>query len=160
PGVLITASSGDSGFGVSYPASGAHVLGVGGTSLVKASNSRGWSEKVWNGAGSGCSANVSKPSFQGGANTGCHNRAVADVSAVADPNTGVAVFDSINGGGFTIYGGTSVSSPIVASIFALLGKGNVSNAFPYSNTSAFFDVTSGSNGTCSPSQLCTGGAGW
>src|SRR5262249_21635908 len=70
PGVAIFASSGDDGFGVSYPASRANVIGVGGTSLTKSSSSRGWAEKAWNGAGSGCSANVAKPSFQNSASTG------------------------------------------------------------------------------------------
>ena len=58
PGVLITASSGDDGYGVSYPASSAGVLAVGGTSLVKSSSSRGWAETAWDGAGSGCSGST------------------------------------------------------------------------------------------------------
>jgi subtilase family serine protease len=92
PGIAVTASSGDSGFGVSFPAASRFVTAVGGTSLRTAATSRGWSEAVWNGAGSGCSAFVSKPSWQ--TDTGCARRTVADVSAVADPATGVAVFDS------------------------------------------------------------------
>lgn len=157
PGVAIFASSGDNGFGVSYPASGAHVIGVGGTSLAKNGSARGWGETVWSGAGSGCSANVAKPSFQ--TDTGCAKRTVADVSAVADPNTGVAVYDSFSGG-FVVFGGTSVASPVVASIFALVGKGGVANGYPYANTGAFNDVTSGSNGSCSGTYLCTGKAGY
>ncbi|MBA2470882.1 MAG: hypothetical protein H0V41_01035, partial [Pseudonocardiales bacterium] len=91
PGVVITASSGDSGFGVSYPASGKGVTAVGGTSLTRDTSARGWSETVWNGAGSGCSASVAKPAFQAGLTTGCARRAEADVAAIADPQTGVAV---------------------------------------------------------------------
>ena len=157
PGVTIFASSGDSGFGVSYPASSQFVIGVGGTSLVKSGTARGWTEGVWNGAGSGCSANVTKPSFQ--TDPGCAKRTVADVSAVADPNTGVAVYDSFSGG-FVVYGGTSVASPLVASIFALVGKGSVGNSYPYAHTGAFYDVTSGSNGSCGGSYLCTGKPGF
>ena len=89
PGVAITASSGDSGFGAEYPAASQYITSVGGTSLVTATNSRGWDETVWSGAGSGCSAFDPKPAFQ--TDTGCANRTVADVSAVADPATGPAV---------------------------------------------------------------------
>ncbi|MFB7508236.1 S53 family peptidase, partial [Streptomyces broussonetiae] len=80
PGVAITASSGDSGYGVSWPASSPYVTAVGGTSLSKASNSRGWAETAWSGAGSGCSAYEAKPSWQH--DSGCAKRSVADVSAV------------------------------------------------------------------------------
>jgi subtilase family serine protease len=55
PGVVITASTGDSGFGISYPASGKGVTAVGGTSLTRDTSARGWTETVWNSAGSGCS---------------------------------------------------------------------------------------------------------
>ena len=53
--------------------------------------------------------------------TGCARRAVADVSAVADPNTGVAVYQTYGASGWDVYGGTSVSSPIIASVYALAG---------------------------------------
>ena len=99
PGVAITASAGDSNYGAEYPATGAYVTAVGGTSLTSASNSRGWTETVWNtdaadGTGSGCSTNIAKPWFQTNLATGCANRAESDVSAVADPDTGVAVYDT------------------------------------------------------------------
>ncbi|HEY0805619.1 MAG TPA: S53 family peptidase [Pseudonocardiaceae bacterium] len=161
-GVAVTASTGDGGFGVSYPASSPFVTAVGGTSLTTAGNSRGWSETAWNGAGSGCSSSESKPSFQN-VTTGCANRANADVSAVADPNTGVAVFQTFGASGWQVYGGTSVSSPIIASVYALAGTPGASDtptAYPYSHAANLFDVTSGSNGTCSPAVLCTAGAGW
>jgi len=160
PGIAVTASSGDSGFGTSYPASSQYVTSVGGTSLRTAANTRGWTETAWNGAGSGCSINEPKPSFQH--DTGCARRAMADVSAVADPNTGVAVYDS-GAGGWLVFGGTSASSPIIASVFAMATPptaGAFPNQYPYANTSALFDVTSGSNGSCSPAYLCTAGAGY
>ena len=94
PGVAITASSGDSGYGASYPAASKYVTAVGGTSLTTASNARGWTETAWSGAGSGCSAYDAKPTWQ--TDTGCARRTIADVSAVADPNTGVAVYDTAN----------------------------------------------------------------
>jgi subtilase family serine protease len=163
-GIQITASSGDNGFGVSFPASANTVTSVGGTTLNTASNSRGWTETAWSGAGSGCSRVFSRPSGQANAGTGCSRRAIADVSAVADPNTGVAVFDSTpfqNQSGWFVVGGTSASSPIIASTFALAGNASsVSNNTPYSHTANLFDVTSGSNGSCNTSQQCNARAGW
>ena len=120
PGVAITVSSGDSGNGAEYPATSRFVTAVGGTSLRTASNSRGWSETAWNGAGSGCSALDAKPTWQT-VTTNCSRRAEADVSAVADPNTGVAVYQTFGGSGWMVYGGTSASAPIVASVYALAG---------------------------------------
>jgi hypothetical protein len=163
PGVAITASTGDSGYGISYPSSSAYVTAVGGTSLSRASNSRGWTESAWSGAGSGCSSDVAKPSFQGSVTTGCANRADADVSAVADPNTGLAVYQTYGGSGWAVYGGTSASSPIIASVYALAGTPGSSDrpaSYPYANTGSLYDVTSGSNGSCSPSVQCKAGTGW
>lgn len=158
-GVFITAASGDSGYGVSFPASSPYVVAVGGTSLTQGGGSRGWAEGAWSSGGSGCSANFSKPSYQ--KDSGCAKRTVADVAAVADPNTGLAVYDSYGSfGGWTIVGGTSASSPIVAAIFALTGKTDVATSFPYANSKAFYDVTTGSNGSCSPSDLCNAGPGY
>jgi len=160
PGHAITASSGDSGFGTQYPAASQFVTAVGGTSLVAANSSRGWSETVWSGTGSGCSAFESKPSWQ--TDAGCTRRTIADVAAVADPNTGVAVYDTFGTSGWLVFGGTSVSSPIIASVYALAGNSGSVNygSFPYSHTSTLFDVVSGSNGSCGGSYLCTGTRGY
>jgi subtilase family serine protease len=157
PSVAITASSGDDGFGVSYPAASRYLTAVGGTSLTRDSSSRGWTESAWSGAGSGCSAYDAKPSWQ--TDTGCARRTVSDVSAVANPDTGVAVLFA--GLWFTV-GGTSASSPIIASVYALAGNASSVNAgsYPYSHTSGLFDVASGSNGSCSASYLCHGQAGY
>lgn len=168
PGVAVVASSGDSDFGVTYPSSSKYVTSVGGTALVKDSSARGWSESVWHnsygGPGSGCSIVQDKPAFQNGVPTGCDMRAAADVSAVADPATGVAVYNSYGSGtGWAIYGGTSASSPIIAGTYALAGAaaaGTYPNAFPYAKSGALNDVTTGLNGTCTPKVLCTAGAGW
>jgi subtilase family serine protease len=162
PGVAITASSGDEGFGAQYPAASQFVTAVGGTSLVRATNARGWSETVWNGAGSGCSAFIAKPIWQ--TDPGCARRTIADVSADADPNTGVAVFDStaFQGlSGWLEFGGTSVASPIIASVYALAGNASTVTygSVPYSHTASLNDVVSGSNGTCG-SYLCTGTVGY
>ncbi|HUK67644.1 MAG TPA: S53 family peptidase [Streptosporangiaceae bacterium] len=166
PGVAITVSAGDNGYGVSYPAASRYVTSVGGTSLTSSSNSRGWTETVWGGGseggtGSGCSADDAKPSWQ--QDPGCAKRTVADVSAVADPDTGVAVYDTYQSNGWAVYGGTSVASPIIAAVYALAGTpawGSYPASYPYAHTSALNDVTSGKNGSCSPSYLCTAGPGF
>jgi Ricin-type beta-trefoil lectin domain len=158
-GVVDVASSGDSGYGVSYPATSRYVVAAGGTTLNRASNSRGWSETVWSGAGAGCSSWESKPTWQ--KDTGCGDRTVADVSAIADPGTGVAVYDTYGQGGWFVVGGTSVSSPIIASVFALAGAPSVPAASVlYANPAGLNDVTSGSDGSCSPSYLCNGASGY
>ncbi|OLZ71349.1 peptidase S8 [Streptomyces sp. IMTB 2501] len=169
PGVAITVSAGDGGYGAEYPAASKYVTAVGGTALSKSSSSRGWTESVWKtssteGTGSGCSAYDAKPAWQ--TDTGCGKRTISDVSAVADPATGVSVYDSygVTAGWYT-FGGTSASSPIIAGVYALAGtpsSGSYPARFPYTaaGTSALNDVTSGNNGTCSPSYLCTARSGY
>jgi subtilase family serine protease len=113
PGVAITAATGDLSYGTLYPAASRYVTAVGGTTLVQDSRvPRGWEESAWAGGGSGCSIYEPKPAWQ--KDTGCPNRTEADVSAVADPGTGVAVYDSYSGdgtsvGGWGEFGGTSVA---------------------------------------------------
>ncbi|MFC5033757.1 hypothetical protein C8250_033520 [Streptomyces sp. So13.3] len=166
PGVAITVSSGDSGYGVEYPAASQYVTAVGGTSLSRSSTPRGWTEKVWgstsgDGAGSGCSAYDPKPSWQ--TDTGCAKRTVADVSAVADPATGLAVYNSYQASGWNVYGGTSASAPIIASVYALAGTpaaGTTPASYPYAHASSLNDVTTGTNGSCGSSYLCTAKAGY
>ncbi|MFJ3304367.1 peptidase S8 [Streptomyces sp. NPDC086549] len=170
PGVAITVSAGDSGYGAEYPAASKYVTSVGGTALSKAtSTTRGWTETVWKtssseGTGSGCSSYDTKPTWQ--TDTGCSKRTISDVSAVADPATGVSVYDSygITAGWYT-FGGTSASSPIIAGVYALAGTPSSSSypaSFPYAKagTSALNDVTSGNNGSCSTTYLCTAQSGY
>jgi subtilase family serine protease len=161
PGVAVTVSSGDSGYGVQFPASSPHVIAVGGTSLKRATaTTRGWTETVWSGAGSGCSTTYAKPSWQ--TDTACSNRTVADVSAVADPNTGVSVYGPVNSrsSGWMVFGGTSVAAPLIGGVYGVNGGAVAYGSDPYSHTSSLFDVTSGSNGSCSGSYLCTAGTGY
>ena len=161
PGVAITVSSGDNGYGVEFPAASQYVTAVGGTTLTTSSNSRGFTETVWSGAGSGCSAYVTKPGWQ--TDAGCAQRTVADVAAIADPNTGVAVYDTyrVRPAGWLVFGGTSVASPIIASVYALSGNASSINygSWSYGNLSSVFDVVSGSNGKCG-TYLCTGETGY
>ena len=160
PGVAITVSSGDSGYGVQFPAASQYVTAVGGTTLTRGGSS--FTETVWSGAGSGCSAYITKPSWQ--LDTGCSRRTVADVSAVADPNTGVAVYDTyrLHPGGWLVFGGTSVAAPIIGAVYALAGNEGAINygSYSYGHVSSLHDVTSGSNGTCGSTYLCTGKAGY
>lgn len=170
-GVVYTASTGDDAYqaGVIYPATSVDAVAVGGTALKTASNSRGWTETVWKtstseGTGSGCSSDETRPTWQAGpVGSACARRADSDVSAVADPATGVAVYQTYGGSGWTVYGGTSAAAPIIASTYALAGTPSSTDkpgSFPYAHTGNLNDVTSGNNGTCSPSLLCTAAAGW
>jgi hypothetical protein len=170
PGTVITFSAGDTGYVVEYPASSQFVTAVGGTTLTQDSSTRGWSETVWGsasggeGTGSGCSVN-GKPSWQ--SDTGCAQRTDNDVSAVADPNTGVAVYDSQPApgvpAGWQVLGGTSAASPIIAATYALAGQpaaNTYPSMYPYQNPSDLNDVTSGADNTCTPAYLCTAQAGY
>jgi subtilase family serine protease len=161
PGIAITVSSGDSGYGVQFPASSNHVTAVGGTSLKLDSTKHRLSETAWSGAGSGCSTLYAKPGWQ--ADTSCARRTVADVSAVADPNTGVAVYGptSRTRSAWLVFGGTSVAAPVIGGIYAVNGGAVNYGGDPYSAAAgALFDVTSGSNGSCSGSYLCTAKPGF
>ncbi len=165
PGVVNLFSSGDAGYGTSYPAGSQYVVAVGGTTLVLNSNGTYNTERAWSGAGSGCSTYENKPSWQ--KNSGCAKRTIADVSAVADPNTGAAVYDSVKmqgqSGWFKV-GGTSLSAPLVAGVYGLGATfTTMAGADLYSKVlstpSILRDVLTGSNGTCG-NYLCTGTTGF
>jgi subtilase family serine protease len=165
PGIAITASSGDAGYGPQFPAASAHVISVGGTALVADSTvPRGFRETAWAGGGSGCSAYVAKPTWQH--DTGCPRRTITDVAAVGDPSTGVAVYDSYpyqSRSGWLTMGGTSAAAPIVAATYALAGNTaqlNPPAASLYAHPDALFDVLAGANGTCGGSYLCAAGTGY
>ncbi|HUN34750.1 MAG TPA: ricin-type beta-trefoil lectin domain protein [Trebonia sp.] len=174
PGVAITVAAGDDGYGASYPATSQFVTSVGGTSLAPAAGTaRGWTETVWDGTGSGCSATEAKPAWQTADDTspdGCLNRTDNDVSAVADPSTGVWIYDSNPIGGespgWQPIGGTSAASPIIAAVYALAGApkpGTYPASYLYQDGAAhLFPVTSGSNGVCESyrAYLCNGQPGY
>jgi hypothetical protein len=191
PGIVITVAAGDSGYlnwdtskaaaerygiesgVVDYPASSPHVVAVGGTRLTLGGPAESWSnETVWDDGGDGCSTSFPAQAWQLGvsdwSNVGCEDRrAVADVSADADPYSGVAIYDSFpevekaEGGrrvvstvpGWHTSGGTSLSSPIVAAMFALAG-GSHGVAYPaqtlYSRvgSASLHDVVEGGSGEC------------
>ncbi len=179
PGVAITAAGGDNGYGTQYPSVSPYVTSVGGTSLTGIIGS--WRQSAWGGTGSGCSELEPKPSWQtvdAGAAGGCLNRTANDVAAEANPNPGVFAYDTVqdsSGGaiGWNTVGGTSVGTPIVAAAYALAdivagGPGKAllpftfPASYPYQNTSAFTDVTTGSNGTCEANRayLCRARKGY
>ncbi len=177
PGVVVTASAGDSGYdndlagyeSPEFPAASPYVVAVGGTSLRKASNPRGWSEEAWLeparglGTGGGCSRSEPKPGWQ--SDTGCANRTDNDVAAVAACKTPVSIYAAGLGGWANVCG-TSVASPLVAGIEAHASAYARSlpgaDAF-YSDPGALFDVTTGSSGECAPAEpeyLCDAEAGY
>ncbi len=152
PGHTIVVSAGDSGFtAANFPADLATVTAVGGTELHKAHNKRGWTEDTWFAGGSGCSAYVAKPAWQHDKH--CPGRTVADVSAVA---WNIPVYDSFEGGWLTV-GGTSVSSPLIAAIYALAGNARtVRPGYVYAHRRSLFDITKGSNSYFVTSQQACG----
>jgi IPT/TIG domain len=184
PGTLVAASSGDCGYFnkacpgepavADFPADSEHVLAVGGTSLRESEGV--WTSSAWREGGSGCSKYFSAAPWQSAAAgfsaTGCASaRSVADVSAIGDPETGVDVYDSTPEGngdptGWGVWGGTSVSSPIVSAELALAG-GPRGVAYPAATvyahqgeSSALYDVVSGSNGKCAGTTECAAAAGY
>jgi subtilase family serine protease len=166
PGIAQFVAAGDHGYddtapgggnGPFYPGTSAHVIAVGGTALVPAQNARGWSETAWTNGGSACSFSIPKPAYQ--TKSPCMFRASADISAVGDPATGVAIYNKDASGGWAQIGGTSAAAPIVAALFASIGRGDVTAAQIAQSTSSLFDVTSGTNGTCG-NILCNATTGW
>jgi phosphodiesterase/alkaline phosphatase D-like protein len=173
-GVPITAAAGDSGYEVEYPAASPYVIAAGGTTLTQASNSRSWSETTWSDTGGGCSAYEPKPAWQTDSPL-CTNRTNNDAAAVANPQTPVSVADSYKlpsefskpQPGWTLVGGTSVSSPLIAGTMALANA--YTKSFPgadafyteaaQNGTGVLDDVVSGRNGSCG-NYLCEAGPGY
>jgi subtilase family serine protease len=148
PGIAITASAGDMGV-VQFPASSPYVTSVGGTTLTQdATNPRGWSEKAWAPTGSGCSVMYAVPAWQT-SSAGCTNRAVADVSVIADYNPGVAVYVTTEGG-WVVLGGTSAGAPFVAGLYAAAGDyGAATTGAPklYANSASLNPVAGAAQGS-------------
>jgi hypothetical protein len=184
PGIVVAASSGDCGYlntacihdplGANFPADSPNVLAVGGTALAQ--NAGSWTSTAWEEGGSGCSEVFSAAPWQnataGFPATGCgSSRAIADVAAIGDPNTGVDVYDSTPEApgaptGWGVWGGTSVASPILAAEFALAGGAHgvsypAATLYGHAGEAAnLYDVTSGSDGTCEGRTICTATTGF
>jgi len=163
-GVTFVSATGDWGYGAVWPAASSQVIGVGGTTLALNADGSRYAETAWSGGGSGCSLFESKPAWQH--DTGCAHRTISDIAAVADPATGLAVYSSYNpyGAGWFQVGGTSLSTPVVASMVALAAPADQTTLFTKlyaaAGTTKLYDVISGSNGNCSPAYLCHAGAGY
>jgi hypothetical protein len=181
PGIPITVAAGDEGYRVEIPADNPHVIAVGGTSLTPEKNKRGWNETVWygveggvvSGTGSGCS-NEPKPSWQ--TDLGCAFRTNNDIAVVGDQNTPVSAYNSYCGKvqcetPWSLEGGTSVGTPIVAAAMALSSGYTRSfdgahalyidaNLAAQTKTNAFNDVISGKDGNCGGSYLCEAREGY
>jgi subtilase family serine protease len=169
PGVAVTVASGDNGYGsFGFPAASPSVIAVGGTTLTLGAGNTYGSESVWSGAGSGCSLYVKAPAWQSFLTACAGKRGTADVAADAAPSTGAAVYDTVRYQGRTGWfkvGGTSLSSPLVAAVYALAGglpSGTTAASGLYGHlgdSTVLHDVTSGSNGSCS-TVMCKGAVGY
>jgi hypothetical protein len=178
PGVAITAAAGDDGYGTQYPAVSPYVTAVGGTALHGATATTPGTQSTWNDTGSGCSALEPQQTWQTsdpGFPTGCKRRTSNDLAVIADPDPGVAVYDTVPYGGddastapdWAAVGGTSVGAPLIAAAYALadistgkpgsgLVPGTLPVTYPYANRRDFTDITTGDDGSCAASRryLC------
>jgi hypothetical protein len=169
PGISVLASTGDAGYAGpgwdNYPAAFPGVTAVGGTTLSAAgtaSSARGFTETAWSnsggeGGGSGCDLNEPKPSYQ--SDTGCTGRSYADVSADANPETGLGIYDS-GDGGWLLVGGTSLSSPLTAAFEAVTGVNGTTAGWAYKDSALLNDPVSGTSGSCSIYYICNAGPGY
>jgi hypothetical protein len=163
----IFAASGDAGTDplgeAEYPAGLPTVTAVGGTTLAStdsASDPRGYSESAWSDAGSGCAQGEPALSYQPA--SGCAGRAYSDVSADADPTSGLNIYEA-SAGGWAVAGGTSLATPIVAAFDAVTGVNAQTPQWAYADAAALNDPTGVSNGVCASSLqalLCTAGQGF
>jgi hypothetical protein len=167
PGIPITVASGDEGYdddagAPSWPASSSNVIAVGGTTLTKESNARGWKESVWKASGSGCSLIESKPPWQ--TDWGCAKRTDNDTAAVANNEASpVSVYNTPYYKGWEDVGGTSAAAPLVAGIEAHAGSTVKDEGAEAFYRSSLFDVTAEADGLCDPpadEYLCTAEEGY
>ncbi len=143
--VVYFASTGDDTY-PSWPATSPDVVAVGGTTIASDGNSGQYEgQSSWYpnpdafaegvtssyglplGEGAGSSAYEAKPSYQSKvAKVVGSKRGIPDIVAVADPVTGVYIYNPYSSifypyTGWTVVGGTSVASPMVAGIANLSG---------------------------------------
>ncbi len=156
--VVYFASTGDSA-GTQWPSASPNVVAVGGTTLRRASSGTSFGnfirEAAWENGGGGLSPFEPRPSYQSvlPAATG---RLVPDVSAVANPNTPVWVYDNnaYYGCCWYTFGGTSVASPLWAGIVNRAGHFYASTpaelqtvytaySTPATYVAGFFDISQG-----------------
>jgi subtilase family serine protease len=162
-GVAYVAGAGDYGYTshVMAPATFGSVVSAGGTSLyVDSKAARGFRETAWIGTGSGCSKEK-KPTWQH--DPGCKHRTANDISAIADPATGPAIYDTDGYNGWVVGGGTSAASPFIAGVFGLAGNASSQSGGEtfweksHEGSSDLFPIERGYNGACNPTYFCTDG---
>jgi subtilase family serine protease len=112
--VVYVASGGDSGT-IEYPSASPYVISAGGTTINRDASGNYLNQTCWSGTGRGTSAYETSPYAQGTIAGLGSSRQTNDLSSDADPNSGVWVYDALNGGWFVV-GGTSVSAPTLAGI--------------------------------------------
>jgi hypothetical protein len=152
-GVVFFASAGDVGGAQEYPSESPSVVGVGGTSLQVNASGQVLSETAWNGSGGGPSSVYPRPAFQNSISSIVDtSRGCPDVSGVADPYTGVAVYGSYAFGGWAVIGGTSLACPVVAAITNVRGQNAASTLdelvriYANNGSSLYRDITQGTAG--------------
>ena len=153
-GIVYFAASGDDP-GMGYPACSPRVVAVGGTTIIRDRSGAFIGETPWSSAGAGPCAFEGRPNFQSAISDIVGSaRGIVDLAAVANPRTGVWVYDSGNSNastnkGWIVVGGTSAATPIVAAITNLAGRFAPSTADEldsvYSNNKDFNEML---NGTC------------
>lgn len=171
PNVNFTAASGDNGTGIIWPSVSPYVIAVGGTSLQTDSTGNYINESAWAGSGGGLSKFIKMPAYQANFATQYNPngmRGIPDVSMVADPNTGLSVYDTYGYNGWLVVGGTSASSPLWAGVIAVTNSASSTklpslNALLYdaatkSYSTNYHDIITGSNGSCGP--VCTARPGY
>ena len=169
-GVVFFASAGDSGAIPQYPSVSPNVVSAGGTTIIRNSSGKYTSEHCWSGSGGGPSAYESIPSYQSVISSIVGTvRGTPDAAADADPNSGVAVYNTTSCKGWCVVGGTSAASPILAGVTNAAGDflastkaeltkvyGEYSVAKTYA--ADFHDITVGNNGYPAKKgwDFCTG----
>ena len=173
--IALVAASGDGGFGVVYPAASPYVLAVGGTTIEVGYSKQGVGHRLGETAWSASSGGISQfepPSLaQSVFLTAFPSRAVPDIAYLADPYTGLAVFDSMPYQGYYGWlqvGGTSAGAPQWSALIAVASSsvGHAINTAQagyalYSSLGSaslpLFDITIGTNGLCGTACLASSG---
>jgi hypothetical protein len=167
-GITFVAASGDEGSfdGPDWPAVATNVLGVGGTTLNLSSSGAYESETAWDDSTGGTSRYESEPSYQSSVNT-TGNRDTPDVAYDANPETGLAIYDSVRydgESGWTEVGGTSAGAPSWAGLVAIADQERVAGGLGTLDTSgtltALYSAASNSTTYAADFNDITSGGGF
>jgi kumamolisin len=162
PGVVYFASAGDNP-GVIWPSASPNVISVGGTSISRNPTTGAFQQELpWQSTGGGPSLYEARPYYQNGISAIVQTRrGTPDVAAVADPSTGVWIYESPY---WYIVGGTSVAAPVWAGIVNSANSFSATSAselaIVYANQGNASDFTDVVHGSCGPNQGYLGVTGW